>query len=136
MMAVGVAGGVASRACGVGYGPWASPTSGVGSRPDFEPVLDAFAENFDTAGEVGAAVCVYVDGRPVVDLWGGAADATTGRPWASDSVVLVYSSTKGVTSVCANLLIERGRLDPGGDGGAVLARVRGRAARKRSPLRR
>jgi CubicO group peptidase (beta-lactamase class C family) len=79
---------------------------------DFEPVLDAFADNFDTRGEVGAAVCVYVDGRPVVDLWGGAADATSGRPWAPDSVVLVYSSTKGVTSVCANLLIERGLLDP------------------------
>jgi CubicO group peptidase (beta-lactamase class C family) len=78
----------------------------------FEPVLDAFAENFDTRNEVGAAVCVYVDGVPVVDLWGGLADATTGRPWSPDTVVLVYSSTKGVTSVCANLLIERGVLDP------------------------
>jgi CubicO group peptidase (beta-lactamase class C family) len=79
---------------------------------DFEPVLDAFAENFDTHGEVGAAVCVYVDGHAVVDLWGGTADTTTGAPWRSDSVVLVYSSTKGVTSVCVNLLIERGLLDP------------------------
>jgi CubicO group peptidase (beta-lactamase class C family) len=78
----------------------------------FEPVLDAFAENFDSRGEVGAAVCVYLDGQPVVDLWGGTADATTGEPWAADSVVLVYSSTKGVTSVCANLLIERGVVDP------------------------
>jgi CubicO group peptidase (beta-lactamase class C family) len=79
---------------------------------DFEPVLDAFIESFDERGEVGAAVCVYVDGCPVVDLWGGLADATAGRPWESDTVTLVYSSTKGVTSVCANLLIERGRLDP------------------------
>ncbi len=78
----------------------------------FEPVLDAFAENFDRRGEVGAAVCVYLHGHPVVDLWGGVADAATGRPWGSDSVVVVYSSTKGVTSVCANLLIERGRIDP------------------------
>jgi CubicO group peptidase (beta-lactamase class C family) len=78
----------------------------------FEPVLDAFAENFDRRGEVGAAVCAYLDGHPVVDLWGGLADATTGQPWSSDSVVVVFSSTKGVTSVCANLLIERGRLDP------------------------
>src|SRR5207245_1760756 len=60
----------------------------------FEPVLDAFTENFDTRGEVGAAVCAYADGQRVVDLWGGVADATTGRPWTSDSVVLVYSSTK------------------------------------------
>ena len=103
---------------------------------DFEPVLDAFVDNFDTRGEVGAALCVYVDGRPVVDVWGGAADAPLGRPWAPDSVVLVYSSTKGVTSVCANLLIERGKLDPaacvadywpefaaGGKGGVTVAQV-------------
>lgn len=79
---------------------------------DFEPVLDTFAENFDERGEVGAAVCVYVDGRPVVDLWGGLADATTARKWEPDTVTLVYSSTKGVTSMCANRLIEQGRLDP------------------------
>jgi CubicO group peptidase (beta-lactamase class C family) len=79
---------------------------------DFEPVLDAFAENFDKRSEVGAAVCVYRDGRPVVDLWGGLADATAGREWDADTVTLVYSSTKGVTSVCANALIESGRLDP------------------------
>jgi len=79
---------------------------------EFEPVLDAFAANFDAHDEVGAAVCVYVEGRPVVDLWGGLADATTGREWEPDTVTLVYSSTKGVTSVCANRLIEGGRLDP------------------------
>jgi len=78
----------------------------------FEPVLDAFAANFDERAEVGAAVCVYVDGEPVVDLWGGVADATTGRPWSPDTVVLVYSSTKGVTSACANRLIEQGLIDP------------------------
>src|SRR6476660_6353172 len=75
---------------------------------EFEPVLDAFTRNFDERGEVGAAVCVYVDGRPVVDLWGGQADARTGTPWREDTIVLVYSSTKGVTSVCVNLAIERG----------------------------
>ena len=79
---------------------------------DFEPVIDAFAANFDTRSEVGAALCVYVNGHPVVDLWGGLADKTSGRRWEPDTVVLVYSSTKGVTSVCANLLIERGAIDP------------------------
>jgi CubicO group peptidase (beta-lactamase class C family) len=79
---------------------------------DFEPVLDAFAANFDERGEVGAAVCVYADGGPVVDLWGGLADATAGKPWDADTLVLVFSSTKGVTSVCANLLVRRGQLDP------------------------
>jgi CubicO group peptidase (beta-lactamase class C family) len=78
----------------------------------FEPVLDAFAENFEDRGEVGAAVCIYIDGRPVVDLWGGIADRATNTPWREDTIVLVFSSTKGVTSVCANLMIERGLLDP------------------------
>jgi CubicO group peptidase (beta-lactamase class C family) len=78
---------------------------------EFEAVLDAFARNFDERGEVGAAVCVYVEGRPVVDLWGGVADPRTGRPWREDTIVLVYSATKGVTAVCANALVERGLLD-------------------------
>ena len=63
-------------------------------------------------GEVGAAVCVYVDGRPVVDLWGGVADRRRAQRWVQDTVVPVFSSTKGVTAVAANLAIERGLLDP------------------------
>ena len=79
---------------------------------EFEPVLDAFSENFDQRGEVGAAVCVYLDGEPVVDLWGGLADGTSGLRWEADTLVLVYSATKGVTATCANLLVQRGHLDP------------------------
>lgn len=79
---------------------------------EFESVLDAFVSNFDQRSEVGAAVCVYLDGQPVVDLWGGLADPTIGTPWREDTLVLVYSATKGVTAICANLLIERGLLDP------------------------
>jgi CubicO group peptidase (beta-lactamase class C family) len=75
-------------------------------------VADAFRANFAERGEVGAAVCVYADGRPVVDLWGGVADRATGRPWRHDTVVVVFSCTKGVTAVCANMVIERGLLDP------------------------
>ncbi len=77
----------------------------------FERVLDAFADNFDERGEVGAACCVYVDGQPVVDVWGGLADATNGISWREDTIVPVFSSTKGATAVCANLLVERGDLD-------------------------
>ena len=79
---------------------------------EFEPVLDAFAQNFDERGEVGAAVSIYLDGRPVVDLWGGLADATNGVRWKEDTLVLVYSATKGVTATCANLLMQQGHLDP------------------------
>jgi CubicO group peptidase (beta-lactamase class C family) len=97
---------------GVGYDAVSGADVGGWVEASFEPVIDAFTANFDERGEVGAAVSVYVDGEPVVDLWGGCADATTGRPWTSDTVVLVFSSTKGVTAVCANRLIEEGRLDP------------------------
>lgn len=77
----------------------------------FEPVGEAFESNFAERGDVGAACCVYLDGRPVVDLWGGLADARTGQEWAEDTLTLVYSTTKGVTAICAHHLAERGQLD-------------------------
>lgn len=80
-------------------------------QPGFEPVMDAFASNFADQGEVGAAVCVYRDGRPVVDIWAGTADSTTGRTWAEDTLQLVFSTTKGVVAIAANLLVQRGELD-------------------------
>ena len=46
----------------------------------YGPVADAFRRNFAERGEVGAACAVFRNGRPVVDLWGGARDATTGEP--------------------------------------------------------
>lgn len=79
--------------------------------PGYEAVRDAFAANFAEHGEIGAAVCVYRDGEPVVDLWGGIADPDTGRPWQRDTLQLVYSATKGVTTTLAHLLVERGLLD-------------------------
>lgn len=79
--------------------------------PGFEPVRDAFAANFAAGTEVGAAFAVYHRGRPVVDLWGGVADVASGRPWQEDTVVLVFSTTKGATAACAHLLAARGQLD-------------------------
>jgi CubicO group peptidase (beta-lactamase class C family) len=80
--------------------------------PGLESVRDAFAANFTERGEVGAAVCAYVDGQPVLDLWGGLADRAAERPWSEDTIVPVFSSTKGVTATCVNLAIEHGLLDP------------------------
>ncbi|MFD7897093.1 serine hydrolase domain-containing protein [Streptomyces sp. NPDC059743] len=77
----------------------------------FEPVREAFAVNFARHGDIGAAVCVYRDGRPVVDLWGGTADPDTGRPWTRETLQLVYSATKGATATAAHLLAQRGALD-------------------------
>ncbi|MFJ3898173.1 serine hydrolase domain-containing protein [Streptomyces sp. NPDC090083] len=77
----------------------------------FEPVWEAFAANFSEHGDIGAAVCVYQYGRPVVDLWGGVSDPETGRPWTRDTLQLVYSATKGATATAAHMLAERGALD-------------------------
>ncbi|MEV0553863.1 serine hydrolase domain-containing protein [Streptomyces sp. NPDC050597] len=77
----------------------------------FEPVLEAFEANFSQHGDIGAAVCLYQHGRPVVDLWGGIADPETGRPWTRDTLQLVYSATKGATATAAHMLAQRGSLD-------------------------
>ena len=55
------------------------------AAPGFEPVRDAFADNLESGRDVGAAFAAYHRGRKVVDLWGGTADTTTGRPWEEDS---------------------------------------------------
>jgi CubicO group peptidase (beta-lactamase class C family) len=78
----------------------------------FAKVADAFGRCFTDHGDVGAAVAVFHNGRPVVDLWAGSADAAATRPWTRDTVVMTFSTTKGVTAVCANLLMQRGLLDP------------------------
>ena len=80
-------------------------------EPGFEAVRDAFASNFVEHDEVGASVCVYHRGRPVVHLWGGVADPATGAPYTDDTLQLVFSTTKGATALCAHLLAQRGHLD-------------------------
>ena len=77
----------------------------------FERVRDAFAANFEQRGEVGAAFSLYHRGEMVVDLWGGVADPTSGRPWVENSLQSVASTTKGATAICALLLAQRGELD-------------------------
>ena len=80
-------------------------------EPGYEAVRDAFAANFETHGDVGAAFSLYHRGNKVVDLWAGVADVDTGAPWKEDTLQLVFSTTKGATAVCANLLAQRGELD-------------------------
>ncbi len=87
------------------------PALGGFVEPRFEGVRAAFAESFRSRGELGAGVAVYVDGRPVVELWGGFTDKTRARAWARDTLVNVYSTTKGWTSLCAHRLVEQGALD-------------------------
>ncbi len=78
---------------------------------DFEPVRDAFAANFERYGEVGAACCIHVAGRPVVDLAGGVTAPNSDVPYTADTLQMVASSTKGMVTVAAHLLAQEGKLD-------------------------
>ncbi|MBX3532341.1 MAG: beta-lactamase family protein [Rhizobiaceae bacterium] len=83
------------------------------TKPAFEKVRETFARNFAERGEVGAAVAVYLDGEPVVDLWGGETlkKAESSGPWQRDTLVRMMSVNKGVTAICAHMLADRGLLD-------------------------
>lgn len=91
----------------------ASPRIRIGGRvsPGFEPVRDAFAGNFSKRHELGGACCVYHGGEKVVDLWGGVRNKTTGEPWEEGTMVIVYSTTKGLAAMTLAIAHSRGWLD-------------------------
>ncbi|WP_330185374.1 beta-lactamase family protein [Nocardia sp. NBC_01503] len=78
---------------------------------EFAGVRAAFTEQVESGAELGAALCVTVDGDPVVDLWGGHADPERTRRWGADTLVNTFSITKTMTALCALLLVDRGALD-------------------------
>ena len=80
--------------------------------PGYEPVRQAFADNFAQRDEIGASVAVVVSGQPVVNLWAGWADLARTRPWQQDTLTNVWSTTKAMTSLAAHILVDRGELDP------------------------
>jgi CubicO group peptidase (beta-lactamase class C family) len=92
-------------------GPHVTPTERVDGwcDPAFAAVGNAFRENFADGLETGAALSVSVSGRPVVDLWGGWAEPEV--PWDRDTVVCVFSCSKGLLALAALRLVEEGRLD-------------------------
>ncbi len=76
--------------------------------PGFERVREAFAANFSEGREVGATFAVTRNGEPVVDLWGGFVDQQRTRPWQRDTLANVWSTTKGLASLCVAMLVDRG----------------------------
>jgi len=76
----------------------------------FSGVLDAFVTNFESRGEVGASCALNVEGKPLVDLWGGRKEPG-GEAWDRDTISIIFSSTKGATALCAHMLADRGQLD-------------------------
>ena len=79
--------------------------------PRFAKLKDAFAKNFAVGNEIGASFAATLNGELVVDLWGGHRDAARTKPWQRDTIANVYSTTKGMTAICANRLVESGSLD-------------------------
>lgn len=77
----------------------------------FEPIREAFADNFARRRELGAACCVYRRGEKVVDLWGGVRNRATQEPWEEDTMALVHSTTKGLSAMTLALAHSRGWLD-------------------------
>jgi CubicO group peptidase (beta-lactamase class C family) len=74
-------------------------------------VADAFRRNFAHGQEVGAACAIYRDGRPVVDLWGGYRDGRTRTAWEADTMVSVFSATKGMAGAAMAVAHARGLFD-------------------------
>jgi len=72
---------------------------GGGVEDGYGKVADVFRRNLSSGKEVGAAFAVYRDGRKVVDLWGGYRNGNSQAPWEKDTLVNVFSTTKGVASL-------------------------------------
>src|SRR5512144_2649821 len=77
----------------------------------YGPVADAFRRNFAERGEVGAACAAYQDGKKVVDLWGGYRDGVRRAAWLEGTVVVMFSTTKGVSALAMALAHSRGLFD-------------------------
>lgn len=86
------------------------PVSGF-ARPRFEPVREAFIDNFERRHERGGACAVYLGGNLVTDVWGGVRNKQTGEPWDWDTMVVVHSATKGLAAMTLAIAHSRGWLD-------------------------
>ena len=84
----------------------ASPIAGI-VEPGFETVRDAFDKNFSDGEELGAGFAVIKDGDVVVNLIGGWADRKKEAHWTNETLVPVYSTTKGIAALVLAHLVER-----------------------------
>ncbi|WP_300377392.1 serine hydrolase domain-containing protein [Henriciella sp.] len=90
------------------------PVSGQVSgqvSPGFEPVRDVFEETFEAGEELGAGFCAILDGEVIIDLKGGYADRQKERAWDGETLVPVYSTTKGISALVIASVIAK--LDEG-----------------------
>lgn len=80
--------------------------------PKFDRVRDLVQERLNLGEELGLSLCVNIDGENVLDIWGGHANEDKSRPWEEDTLTVVWSSSKVITSLAALKLIDSGLLDP------------------------
>jgi len=81
-------------------------------EPEYQPVVDAFLENFRVEDEIGAGCSVIVAGKTVVDIWGGWRNGAMDDAWDEASTVCMMSVAKGITAICFNMLMDRGLVSP------------------------
>ncbi len=89
--------------------------------PNFACAIRAFSSLFPGPRFGGGALAVYLDGRPVVDVWTGYSDRRGDVRWSADTGAMVFSATKGVAATVIHRLVDRGLLDLRRTGGCVLA---------------
>lgn len=77
----------------------------------FASVRDVVSDLIDAGEDVGSSVAVFIEGKPVVDIWGGWIDEQRSAPWGRDTITNVWSTTKTMTALCALMLVDQGRLD-------------------------
>jgi CubicO group peptidase (beta-lactamase class C family) len=79
---------------------------------EFQPVLDEFVRNFNERDELGASLCVNVAGETLIDVWGGMKSrAKDAEAWQPDTISVIFSCTKAAVALCANMLIDQGKMD-------------------------
>lgn len=77
----------------------------------YQKVVDAFVNNFEHEQDIGASFCLFRDGEKVVDIWGGYRDGARSKPWEKDTLVNVWSTTKGMMALSVARLVDQGLLD-------------------------
>src|SRR5262249_53496478 len=77
----------------------------------FSAVSQTLSRSLDSGSDIGASAAVFIDGKPVVDIWGGYFNADRKRLWERDTIVNNFSTTKTMTALCMLILADRGQIN-------------------------
>ena len=77
----------------------------------FNKVKEIFSDLYLQERELGSAFAIFKDGKPLVNIWAGYQDLKRTKKWQEDTLVTVYSTTKGIAALCIALAVEKGLLD-------------------------